>query len=180
MKTTLIALIFSFWTNTSPNPVARAQQTDSLTRKELEKVLYDFMNSIKERDSAKFYGLFYDGPVTWVGVDKEKSYQSYVKKNPKVNKNYFKSSPQSFIRSIVAEGGGEEEKFYNIRLDGDERMATVTFDYSYWSKGKKQNWGEESWALIRANGQWKITSVIFSVEMEAVVPEPNRQAKKKP
>lgn len=179
MKTTLIALIFSFWTNTQPNPPAQAQQTATQTRKELEKVMHDFMASIKERDSLKFYSLFYDGPVTWVGVDKEKSYQSYVKKNSKVSKNYFKSSPQQFIRSIVAEGGDEEEKFYNVRLDGDERMATVMFDYSYWSKGKKLNWGKENWALIRANGQWKITSVIFSVEMEDVAPEPKRQPKKR-
>lgn len=171
MKKILITLIFLYAVTLFNVPV-HAQQIDAQTRKELEKVLQDFMASIKERDSIKFYGLFYDGPVTWVGVDKEKSYQSYLKKNSKITKNYFRSGPQSFIRGIIADGEGEEEKFYNIRMDGDERMATITFDYSYWSKGKKQNWGQESWALIRANGKWKITSVIFSVEMENVVPEP--------
>lgn len=171
MKKILITLIF-FWVTVQFSAPAQAQQIDAQTRTALEKVLQDFMASIKERDSVKFYSLFYDGPVTWVGVDKEKSYQSYLKKNSKIIKNYFRSSPQSFIRGIIADGDGEEEKFYNIRMDGDERVATITFDYSYWSKGKKQNWGQESWALIRANGKWKITSVIFSVEMENIAPEP--------
>lgn len=179
MKRILSVLIGCLWAGIQPGTAAQAQQTNTQIRKELETVMHDFMASIKTGDSTKFYKLFYDGPVTWVGVDKEQSHQYFVKKNNKLSKNYFKSSPQSFIRSIVAEGGGEEEKFYNIRMDGDERVAIITFNYSYWSKGKKQNWGQESWGLIRADGQWKIASVIFSVEMENVVPEPANAAKTK-
>lgn len=150
-----------------------AQQIGPQSRKELEKVVEDFRSSIIERDSAKFYGLFHEAPVVWIGVDKERSHQHFLSKDKNLKNNFFKDSPKGFFRGILSEQAEEEEKFYNVKIEGDERIAAITFDYSYWRNKKKQNWGKESWALIRANGHWKITAVLFSVEMENILPEPN-------
>ncbi|HPI54170.1 MAG TPA: hypothetical protein PLU10_05720, partial [Chitinophagaceae bacterium] len=57
----------------------------------------------------------------------------------------------------------------------DDVLATVIFDYSFWHDNKKLNWGKETWSLIKANGQWKITNVIFSLEMENVLKEPSNK-----
>lgn len=169
MKTFLcISLIAIGWSTT-----ISAQQIDPQSRKELKKIVEDFRSSIIEKDSVKFYRLFHEAPVVWIGVDKEKSHQHFLSKNKNLKNNFFKDSPAGFIRGIVSEPGEEEEKFDNVKIEGDERIAAITFDYSYWSNKKKQNWGKESWALIRANGQWKITSVLFSVEMENIAPEPD-------
>ncbi|SHG43646.1 hypothetical protein [Pedobacter caeni] len=151
---------------------SRAQQQDPHTRKELEKVIEDFRTSIIEKDSVKFYTLFHQAPVVWIGVDKEKSQRHFKSKNKNYKSNFFSDSPQGFIRRIVTEKEPEEEKFYDIKIEGDERIASITFSYSYWRSGEKQNWGKESWALIRANGLWKITAVLFSSEMENVTSEP--------
>jgi len=67
-----------------------------------------------------------------------------------------------------------KKKFYNININEDGYVASVTFDYSFWSHRQKQNWGKESWGLVKANGKWKIASVIFSMEFENIVPEPKR------
>lgn len=150
----------------------QAQQLDPGIKKELEKVVADFGASIIEKDSIKFYRLFHDAPVVWIGVDKEKSHQHFLSKNKNLKNNFFKDSPRGFFRGIMEEQEPQEEKFYNVKIEGDERIAAITFDYSYWRKGKKQNWGKESWGLIRANGSWKITSVLFSVEMENIAAEP--------
>ncbi|MCW3465845.1 hypothetical protein [Chitinophaga nivalis] len=150
-----------------------AQQPDKTTRKELERVVADFMKSIKTKDSTTFYQLFHSAPVVWIGVDKEKSFLHFQQQNSQAKKNYFSSSPRSFFKGIIEDSRQQEERFYNLVMTGDERVATITFDYSFWWDGKKQNWGKESWALIRANGEWKITTVLFSIEMENVVPEPS-------
>jgi hypothetical protein len=56
-------------------------------------------------------------------------------------------------------------------------IATVMFDYSFWENGKKTNWGKENWAMIKTNGQWKITAVNFSIEEESINPEQKQKSK---
>ena len=137
----------------------------------IRRVISTFMDCIVHHDSVKFYSLFHTDPVTWVGVFDEASQAAELKKNPQDTLNSFHSNYKSFYRSL-SKKGFDEEKFYNIFIQQNDVVATVIFDYSFWHEGKKQNWGKETWGLIKANGTWKITSVIFSLEMENVKPEP--------
>lgn len=124
------------------------------------------MNCIIHKDSNVFYNLFYEGPVVWAGVFRDSTQASRLKKDP-AKKDFFSSDYKSFYRSI-ADDATEEEKFYNIQIVTDGNIASVTFDYSYWEKKVKTNWGKESWGLVKTGNQWKITSVIFSYESEAI------------
>ncbi|NML23565.1 nuclear transport factor 2 family protein [Pseudoflavitalea sp. G-6-1-2] len=137
----------------------------------IRKVLDTFMDCIIKRDSTRFYPLFHKDPVSWAGSIMPATHQNDLKRNEKA-RDYFASDYKSFIRSIYE--ANCEEKFYNIRINHDGYAATVFFDYSFWLSGKKLNWGAESWGMIKTNGEWKIVSVIFSVEEEAVRPEPQR------
>jgi len=147
-------------------PALKAQTSAAADpqRKEIETVLNAFMRSIRDKDSTTFLSLFYDGPIGWAGAYKEKSQQKRLLKNPAA-KSWFTDDHRSFIRGIVSDKEPNEEKFDNIQIIHDESIATVSFDYSYWFNGQKSNWGKESWGLVNANGKWKITSVLFSMEM---------------
>jgi CubicO group peptidase (beta-lactamase class C family) len=145
------------------------QSTTSSEKDQINKVLSDFMESIQTKDSVKFYSLFHESPVAWIGTVKGKTYQDDLKRNPKA-KNYFTGSYKGFFRSIL-DPNRYEEKFYNTEITEDGHMATVMFDYSFWENDKKINWGKESWGLIKSNTGWKICSVIFSVEYENLNPE---------
>lgn len=148
-------------------------QPDGLSdKKQIENVLQSFMDCIGKKDTTSFLTLFYEGPVQWVGTMKFSSYASELKEDPKA-KDFFTGNQRSFIRSVSGKDNCAE-KFSNIRIHEDGSIAMVAFDYSFWKNGEKQNWGQESWGLIKTKGQWKITSVIFSVEMENVLPEPAR------
>lgn len=140
---------------------------------ELYKVLDTFMNSLKTKDSVSFYNLFYDGNVTWVGVYKDKTQQKRLEKDSSLL-NYKVSDYKTWFRSAT-EGSIKEEKFYNVNIDTDGCVASVTFDFSFWAGGKKGLWGKESWGLIKIKDKWKITSVIFSMEQENISPEPKRE-----
>jgi hypothetical protein len=161
-KLTLLLTILLF------SSLAFSQQTTD--KKEINKILATFTDCLVKKDSLTFYSLFHNDPVVWIGVFKEKTHQDIMKKSTH-KENYFSSNYKGFFRSII---GMEsvEEKYKNVEIIADESISSITFDYSFWGNNKKINWGKESWGLVKANGQWKITSIIFSIELEDIVPEP--------
>jgi len=140
---------------------------------ELRKVLDTFMISLKTKDSTSLYNLFYDGNVTWVGVYKDKTQQKRIEKDTNAL-NYKIADYKTWFRSTT-KGSIKEEKFYNVNIDTDGNIASITFDFSFWAGGRKGLWGKESWGLVKIKNEWKITSVIFSMEQENIFPEPNRE-----
>ena len=150
-----------------------AQENIKLDNKaKLQEVLNSFMRCIGTKDSVKFYSLFHSDPIVWVGVYKDKTQQKRLEKDASAL-NYKTSDYKTWFRSIST-GTPKEEKFYNINMVEDGNIASITFDYSFWADNKKGNWGKESWGLVNINGEWKITSVIFSMENEKIFPEPER------
>lgn len=142
--------------------------------KEIKQVLSTFMECLVKKDSVKFFYLFHKDPVTWVGVTQQMSFADELKKDSNAKDNFsdsYKEFYRNFYKSEI------EEKFYNVQIVEDGYIASVIFDYSFWYKNKKLNWGKESWGLIKTNGQWKITSVIFSIEYEAINPKPKKKKK---
>jgi hypothetical protein len=124
------------------------------------------------KDSTTFYNLFYDGPVAWVGVYQNATQQKRSSSNPGIADHKL-SDYKSWFRSII-QGSPKEEKFYNVQINTDGHVAAVTFDFSYWAGGKKGIWGKETWGMVRINNEWKITSVLFSIQQENIVSEPER------
>lgn len=141
--------------------------------KEINQIINTFMSCIIKKDSIQFYNLFHNDPIVWIGVIKNKTHEVMLKKDS-TRKNYFESTYQEFYR-LISDTGTDEEKFYNITINEDGCIAAVTFDYSFWKSKIKRNWGKESWGLVKINGKWKITSVLFSLESEKINPEPNRE-----
>lgn len=147
------------------------QNTEDKT--EITKLVTTFTDCLVKKDSITFYSLFHDDPIVWVGVFKEKTHQDILKKSTH-KENYFTSTYKGFFRSIAGKSGmgGAQEKFRNVNIIADESIASVIFDYSFWKNNEKINWGKESWGLVKINGKWKISSVIFSLELVSIAPEP--------
>ncbi|UHQ20172.1 hypothetical protein LVB87_03145 [Lysobacter sp. KIS68-7] len=77
------------------------------------------------------------------------------------------NNPTKFIDGIANSKDASEETFDNITIDTDGEVATVTFDYSFLSNGKKTNWGKECWLMVRTKAGWKITTLAYSVILPA-------------
>lgn len=155
---------------------AFSQSKTNNNKKEIHKVLNTFMECLVKKDSVKFYNLFYTEPIVWAGVTQEKTFAAEFEKDSTAKDN-FSANYKAFYRHFYTKA--IEEKFYNISILEDGYIATVMFDYSFLELGKKTNWGKESWAMIKTNGQWKITSVIFSTEDEVINPETKTKKNKK-
>lgn len=139
-------------------------------KEQIQLVMKNFLDTIKEQDSVKFNALFHENPVVWIGIYKEKSYQKIIEKTPK-EKLYFSENYRNFIKGISG-SKPVEEKYDNVKIIEDGSIASVNFDYSFWFNHKMLNWGKEIWTLVKINGVWKITTVLFSMEMSEYYPQP--------
>jgi hypothetical protein len=167
MKTIFYILICVFNIN-----VCLAQATE---KQELLAVVKSFDESIKNKDKERFLDLFIEKGVSWVGVFSEKNMVARTALIEKYNKTNnkslpisrtFLSSPQEFIEAIVAKEAPSSEEFSNIKIHSDNNVATIYFDYEYYSDNKRENWGAESWQLVQTTKGWKIHAVSFSINTD--------------
>ena len=131
----------------------------------LNQVINTFKNAITD-DSKEtdFYNLFLHESITWdtvlEGKTKDKL-QSTGKQRP------FGASNFKDFYSFVSNNNCKED-FYNITIGYDHNYATLSFDYTFLKDDKIQNWGKEYWTLLKVEGQWKITSVIWTTNYQNI------------
>jgi len=143
-------------------------------KKEINTLINQYVRSVIEKDSATFYDLFNDSPVTWCAALKDRSQAKEVQNKgaAKAGSNYFSGSYRGFMRSLFRYKS-TEDKFDNIRIVEDGTVAAVTMDYSFWADNKMTNWGGKYLTLINRDGKWKITAVIYSVELSNYFEQPS-------
>lgn len=137
----------------------------------LLQITKQFKKSLVEKDSILFMSLFLHDSIPWMGITSTKSWAYHKERYPGV-KQIDKGDCRGFIRYVVSYPGRIEEKLFNIVIQVDEVMATLTFDYSFWKDQLPFNWGKESWVLLKTNGQWKIAAVYYSGFNQTVEPTP--------
>ena len=160
-----LLLTFASPSHAAPDPADRAR---------ILQVVEAFRVSVIKKDTATFMQLFYSEAIPWIGITTDKSLarENANKPDPKMPdqaKVYGSGSPRKFIEGIAKNSALIEETFDKVRIDSDGDVAQVWFDYSFNEGNYKQNWGKESWHMVRTGAGWKISSVIWSMEFN---PEP--------
>jgi hypothetical protein len=145
-------------------PAFASEETDHA---EIRAVIESFRTSIIERDKPRFLALFVQPDLPWQSVLGDSSLAQLRAKRPEAVKARYKpdNNPTAFIDSIVKSEKRSEETFDNIRIDADADVAAVSFDYAFLSDGRKTNWGQESWLLVRTEDGWKITTLAYSINV---------------
>lgn len=151
-------------TSSTLAPQARMSPADEAA---IRDVVERFRTAIITRDKAGFLALFLPGTVAWESAIGDESLRRLRENRPQTQK--VKPDPQhnpvSFIDGIVADAESSEEKFRNLRIDGDRDVASVVFDYSFHSGDRETNNGVEAWHLVRTEAGWRIVSVIWSMNL---------------
>jgi len=150
-------------------PALAAEPEPGSDHAEIRAVIESFRTSIIERDKPRFLALFVQPDLPWQSVLGDSSLTQLKAKRPEAVKARYKpdNNPTAFIDSIVKSEKRSEETFDNIRIDADADVAAVSFDYAFLSDGKKTNWGQESWLLVRTEAGWKITTLAYSINVPA-------------
>ena len=175
MKYTITLIIACFFASQQSHA---QQNTDN--KKEIKAIIDLYSESVIKRDSITFYNLFNDGTVTWCAALMEKSQNKEIETKgiEKAGSNYFSGSYKGFLRSLFRHQF-TEDKFDNIHIIEDGTVASVTMDYSFWADNKMTNWGGKYLTLIKRDGIWKITSVIYSLELTSYFEQPSLAKREK-
>lgn len=130
-------------------------------------VIESFRTAIIQRDRQRFLSLFVKPDLPWQSVLSDEGLRQVKSDSPQAIKARFKpaNNPTAFIDDIVRDKNASEETFSNIKIDADDDVATVTFEYSFLSNGRTTNWGKECWLLVRTEDGWRITTVAYSVTL---------------
>ena len=149
-----------------------AQNTEG--KAQIEKVIENFRIAIASKDEDGFMKLFLKEDITWTGVTTDASIARLYANRPqpamKPPRKTSNMSPRKFINLIAADKAKIDEAISNVRIDSDGDVAQVWFDYSFLNGDYKENWGKESWQMVRTEDGWKIAAVVGSQEINPVPP----------
>ncbi|KFF05018.1 Cif family virulence factor [Flavobacterium reichenbachii] len=147
--------------------------------KKILAIIDSYSKSVIEKDSITFYSLFNDDHVVWCAAykDRTQAREIQAKGEAKAGSSYFSGSYKGFLRGLFRHKT-TEDKFDTIKIVQDGTVASVTMDYSFWADNEMTNWGSKYLNLIKKEGKWKITSVIYSLELVKYFKQPERKTKK--
>lgn len=141
---------------------------------QIEQAIEAFRTAILNKDKDKFLTLFLKDGITLTGVTTDASVERLyaTRPNPEWARplKVFNSSPREFIAFIANDKAKVDEVISNVRIDSDGDVAQVWFDYSFMVGNHKQNWGKESWQMVRTETGWKIAAVIWSQDLNPMPP----------
>jgi hypothetical protein len=152
-------------------------QQDLDDNKKILAIIDSYSKSVIAKDSIAFYSLFNDDTVVWCAAYKDRTQAREIETKGKVKagSNYFSGSYKGFLRGLFRYKT-TEDKFDNIKIVEDGTVASVTMDYSFWADKEMTNWGSKYLNLIKRDGKWKITSVIYSLELVKYFKQPDRKS----
>jgi hypothetical protein len=137
---------------------------DTAARKQIEQVIETFRTSIINKDKASLNTLPLNNNITFSGALGDETIAAIHAKRPDLtSSNVMPMTYPGFVDYVTASSKHEEETFSNIGIQTDGTVASVYFDYTYNVDGKKTNWGHETWGLVKSSGNWKISSIVWSI-----------------
>jgi ketosteroid isomerase-like protein len=151
-----------------------AQTPDRNDKAQIERVIETFRAAIVNKDEEAFLRLFVKEDITWTGVTTDASIERMYANRPQPELKrpikFFNSSPRKFINFVVKDKEKIDETITNVRIDSDGDVGQVWFDYTFVNGSYKENWGKESWQMVRTIDGWKIAGVVWSQEMNPIPP----------
>jgi hypothetical protein len=143
-------------------PAHAADDTHAADRAAIQKVVEQFQAAIIAHDGKAIGALFVQDHDSWLSVFDEKTWAEVKARKPDARK-VIKSTWREFADFVQSSKKPIEERFYNVRIETNGAVASVYFDFDFISDGKVSNRGAESWQMVRDEGGWKISSMLYSI-----------------
>ena len=123
----------------------------------------DFRAALVGKDSRKLSALL---PNSKILFSSPASPTRVRKQREEADVNFDGIDPagaSAFLDFVAKSAEPIEEKFYNIKITQDRHVAWVMFDFEFVQANKVENYGLETWQLLKTEGNtWKILSVVWS------------------
>lgn len=138
---------------------------------EIVVLIHNFQEAISKKDSVLLSKIFFDKNSPVIGVMSDSTEMS-IKRNVSEFQGLTVSNSQRFIKEICSSSNQLSEKFANTKIEIDDKIATVRFDYAFFENGEVYQWGQESWSLVYAEEQWLISGINFTIRFPSIEPPP--------
>ena len=149
--------------------IAQDHTADSL---KIQEVVTVFLQSVEHKDSVNFVQLFFSDQVPFTGIMSKKTEWSIKEGYPDFQ-GIAVSDHKQFISEICSTDTSQREKISHFTSSNDGSIASVSFDYAYFSNANMIQWGHEKWNLVKVEEAWLITDVIYSIHFPDVEPFPS-------
>ncbi|WP_266168757.1 YybH family protein [Dyella subtropica] len=137
-----------------------ASQVEAVAQ--VQKVVDDFQAAILAKDAKAMDALFLPNQTAWMAALSEDAYHQMAAKKPGAPR--FKTADyKEFVKFVGSSKEPIEEKFSNVRIDANDAVASVSFDFVFLTGGQLNNDGKETWQLVRTDDGWKISSMLYSI-----------------
>lgn len=141
-------------------------------RADIEALIARFQQAIATKDKPGMAALFYNQTVVWRASGHPASREALSRMTGEPAEVVQNEGAYDFLDDPQLAAISIEERFYNPVIRSDGQIATVTFDYDFRAQGQIQNWGSESWQLVKTPDGWRILHLLFSVNLQMLVPAP--------
>jgi SnoaL-like domain len=135
------------------------------SRAEIRRVVNAFQAAIVAHDGAALTAMFLPEHGAWLSLMDDDSYRQVKARHaglPRIQADDFRK----FCDFVSKADKPIEEKFSNVRVEANDTVGVVYFDYVFLVDGKPTNHGDETWQLVKADGRWKISSMLYSVTLD--------------
>ncbi|HJW31159.1 MAG TPA: hypothetical protein VJ508_18155 [Saprospiraceae bacterium] len=130
----------------------------------IKKVIEDFQTAIKIKDDKLLSTLVLSSNILFVAPMNPEGIAQIRDKHDVTFDGLRTGVFSEFSRFISTSKEELEEKFYDVNITQDGNVAWVMFDYEFISNGKTQNYGVETWQMMKAfDNKWKIVTVMWTM-----------------
>jgi ketosteroid isomerase-like protein len=138
-------------------PVSTPEDVAAITA-----VTEQFQAALKAKDVKALSSLLLHSNILWTSPASDKQ-AAKMRAETDVNFDGVNAGGYSGFAQFVKNAKLPiEERFYNVKITQDADLAWVMFDYEFVGDGKVENYGIETWQMVKRGGQWKIFSVVWS------------------
>jgi hypothetical protein len=129
----------------------------------ITKVTEEFKSALINKNAKQLSSLMLNSGILFSSAPSPEQIRGMHEKYDVNFDGIFSGGLGEFLQFIGKKGPAIEEKFYNMKITQDDHMAWVMFDFEFLEDNKTENYGIESWQLIKAaDDKWKIVSVLWS------------------
>ncbi|MBB3227705.1 hypothetical protein FHW69_002328 [Luteibacter sp. Sphag1AF] len=157
MRSTLtLALLFC---------LAATQAHAATPKEDIGKVVDAFQKAIITHDGKGLEAMFLPKGGAWIDVMDDASFAIIKAQKPDAMRMHT-ADYKPFCDFVGSTDKRIEEKFSNVRIEADDNVGMVFFDYVFLMEGQPTNHGVETWQMVRTDGGWKIGSMMYSVSLD--------------
>jgi ketosteroid isomerase-like protein len=129
-------------------------------------VTEQFQAALRSRDVKVLSALMLNSNIMWTApMADQRVQQIRAELDPNFDGVRASGGYNDFAHFVKDAKLPIEERFYNVKITQDGDLAWVMFDYEFVGDGKVENYGVETWQMVKRGGQWKIFSVVWSVHI---------------